>query len=315
MTAETLLNIPWAIVEMAGRGFTVTPEKIVATHPWQNERDLSDLPWQAQQDARRLAQQIRTELAVADVVVTPEREMIRELSQVRRPRLVELQARLVERAVEFARAQLKLAAGEKASSAPIVALMTIRTLLRVVHNELELQDQRWSAAYELLAAYEAITLVLRTRTNDPATQVGLFYDGLFTAAIVYGWAEFYGRGEHVREVGKYVQHTYGDLDALSEAAKNHQLTMLGIPSVRHFQWAQPLTIAAGELEDRPVFDGGIGYSLEKNHPSSLFSRYVLGAGPQDCLEHLLESVVDDRSVARAELFNSLIALTEKRSQA
>ena len=353
VTAETLLNIPWAIVEMAGRGFTVTPEKIVATHPWQNERDLSDLPWQAQQDARRLAQQIRTELAVADVVVTPEREMIRELSQVRRPRLVELQARLVERAVEFARAQLKLAAGEKASSAPIVALMTIRTLLRVVHNELELpdlgglarelvtaldgatkeeaddlrtetgraarrlaQDQRWSAAYELLAAYEAITLVLRTRTNDPATQVGLFYDGLFTAAIVYGWAEFYGRGEHVREVGKYVQHTYGDLDALSEAAKNHQLTMLGIPSVLHFQWAQPLTIAAGELEDRPVFDGGIGYSLEKNHPSSLFSRYdLLGAGPQDCLEHLLESVVDDRSVARAELFNSLIALTEKRSQA
>jgi hypothetical protein len=205
-TAEELLNIPWAIVEMAGRGFTVTPEQIVAAHPWRSDDDLFDLPWQAQQDARHLAQQIRTELTVANVVVTPEREMIREINQVRQPRLVDLQRKLVERAVKFARSQLMLAAGERASGAPSVALMTVRTLLRVVHNGLELpsvtglarelvaaldgsskqqaedlrtetgraarrlaQDQRWSAAYELLDAYEAITLFLRAQTKDQGT--------------------------------------------------------------------------------------------------------------------------------------------------
>ena len=68
-TAEELMSIPWAIVEMVARGFTVTPTKIVATRPWQSD-DLSDLPWQAQQDARRLGQQIRTELSVTGTVVT-----------------------------------------------------------------------------------------------------------------------------------------------------------------------------------------------------------------------------------------------------
>jgi len=350
-TAEELMNTPWAIVEMVARGFTVTPTTIVATRPWQND-DLSDLPWQAQQDARRLGQQIRTELEVAGAVVTPEREMVAELSRVREPRLTELRKRLVERAITFARSQLKLAANEKASGTPTVGLMTIRTLVRVVHNELELpaldglaselvravdgatdeqvqdlraetgraarklaEERHWSAAYELLAAHEAITLLLRMQTNDQWTQLALFYDGLFTAAIVHGWAEFHLREDHVREVGKYVQSPYANLDGLSDGAAKHQLTPFGIPTIVHYQWAQPLTIAAGELEDRPVFDGGIGYSLEKDHPSTLFAgHHTLGAGPQDCLEHLVEAGVGDRRAAREELYNTFVALIDKRSQ-
>jgi hypothetical protein len=176
------------------------------------------------------------------------------------------------------------------------------------------EEQHWFAAYELLAAHETITLLLRVRTQDQWTQLGLFYDGLFTAAIVHGWAEFHVQEDHARELGKYVQSPYADLDWLSDAAAKHQLTPLGIPTVVHYQWAQPLSIAAGELEDRPVFDGGIGYSLEKVHPSTLFSGpHLLGAGPQDCLEHLVEAVVDDRRTARAELYNTLVALIEKRS--
>jgi hypothetical protein len=255
--------------------------------------------------------------------------------------------------MNFARSQLSLGADESSVGAPVTALMTVRTLLRIVHHELDLPDvnglgrelvatlagsskqqvedlraetgraarvlaehQRWPAAYELLAAYEAIGLVLRSQTTDQWTQLRLFYDGLFTAAIVHGWGEYHRRTDHVRVVGQYVQRAYADLDVLAEASGKHQLTPFGIPTVIHHQWAQPLTIAAHELEDHPVFDGGIGYSLEKDHPSSLFSgSHLLGTGPQDCLEHLLDAVIEDREAIRAALLNTLVSLIDKRGQA
>ena len=74
-------------------------------------------------------------------------------------------------------------------------------------------------------------------------------------------------------------------------------------------------MAANALEDRPVFDGGIGYSLEKDHPSDLFARsHVLGVGPMDCLEHLVAAVIADRDGARRALLNVIASLIDKCGQ-
>jgi hypothetical protein len=110
-----------------------------------------------------------------------------------------------------------------------------------------------------------------------------------------------------------VQSPYANLDALIEASARHQLGGLMFPNVVHYQWAQPLTMAAHNLVDRPVFDGGIGYSTEKDHPSELFARSgMLGVGPMDCLEALIAATAEDRLQARQEFLDSLAALIERR---
>jgi len=102
---------------------------------------------------------------------------------------------------------------------------------------------------------------------------------------------------------------------LEKAAAKHQLTGLFFPTVVHYQWAQPLSIATHALKDVPVFDGGIGYSLVKGHPSDLFSQsHLLGVGPMDCLEHLIETVANDRSVERQALLDVIASLIKKRTQ-
>jgi Predicted membrane protein (DUF2254) len=350
--AEELLTIPWVMVEMAGTGFTVDAGAIVARKPWGDEARVRCLPWKAQEDARELARRIHTEVVVAGSVVTPEAEMVHEVEKVRQPRLSELQRRIIDRAAALMRTQLMSAVDEKSREAVVIAQMTIRTLLRIVHYDLELPDlaglargliastgladqqqiedlqdasgraarvlaeqQRWTAAYELLHVAEVAGLVARSQASDQQRQLRLFFDGLFTAALVYGWGEFHGRSDHVRAVGPYVQQPYADLDLLADAAAKHQLTGLMFPTVVHYQWAQPLSMAANALEDRPVFDGGIGYSLEKDHPSDLFARsHALGVGPMDCLEHLVAAVIADRDAARRALLSVIASLIDKRGQ-
>jgi hypothetical protein len=350
--AEELLTVPWVIVEMAGTGFTVDASAIVEREPWRGEARIRELPWKAQEDARDLARQIRTELAVAGAVVTPRAAMIREVDKRRQPRLSELQTRLVARAVALVRLQLTSAVNEKSREAAVIAQMAIRTLLRIVHHGVDLPDvaglsreivastafagqqqvedlqdasgraarvlaehQRWPAAYELLRVSEAAGLVARSLTSEPGRQMRLFFDALFTAAIVYGWGELQRRTDHVRAVGQYVQQPYADLDVLADASAKHELTGFMFPTVVHFQWAQPLLMASNELEDVPVFDGGIGYSVEKDHPSDLFARsQMLGVGPMDCLEHLIAAVVNDRTAARQALLNIIASLIAKRAK-
>lgn len=350
--AEQLLTAPWVMVELAGAGFVVDAGAIVERKPWRSKARIRDLPWKAQEDARGLARQIRTELVIAGSLITPEAEMIREVDKRRQPRLTELQRRLIERAVEFVRSQLLKAVNEKSVEATLIAQMTIRTLLRIAHHGLQLPDltsfagkmvatsdlgnlqqieelqdasgraarvlaeqQQWSAAYELLQVSEATGLLARFRDGDQQQKFRFFLDGLFTAAIVYGWGEFHRRRDHVRAVGRYVQQPFADLDVLADAAAKHQLAVLMFPTIVHYQWAQPLSTAANGLEDRPVFDGGIGYGLEKNHASDLFARsHVHVVGPMECLEHLIAAAVEDRTEAREALLNTIVSLINKRCQ-
>jgi hypothetical protein len=350
--AEELLTVPWVMVELAGAGFAVDAGAIVHRKPWRGEARIRDLPWKAQEDARELARRIRTELVVTGSVMTPDAEMIREVEKLRQPRLSELQRRLVDRAIGLARSELKSAVSEKSDEATAIAQMTIRTLLRIVHHGLQLPDlaglareivattgladqqqvedlqgasgraarvlaehQRWAAAHELLHVSEVAGLLARSQAGEQQRQLRLFFEGLFTAAIVYGWGEFHRRSDHVRAVGPYLQQPYADLDLLADAAAKHQLSGLMFPTVVHYQWVQPLSMAAHALEDRPVFDGGIGYSLEKDHPSDLFAKsHLQGVGPMECLEHLIAAVVDDRTAAREALLNVIASLINKRGE-
>ncbi len=350
--AEELAAIPWLMVEAAGRGVLVDAAAIVELEPWTNEEKIRTLPWSAQQDARDLAQRIRLEDSVTGGVVTPVREMIRELSAERESRTADAQRSLAGRAIALARSQLQAAISETAPTAPVLAQRTLGVLLRVIHHDLELpelgglteqiyaaagladeaqirdmhetagraarvlaQREQWTAAYEVLWASEAITFLARSRAVDPNEKLRLFYDGLLTAAIVHGWGEYHQRADHVLQVGQYVQSPYADLDVLASARANHRLfgvALLGIPSVVHYQWAQPLLQAANALPERPVADGGIGYSLRRDHPSSLFAGGgLLGIGPSDCLVHLIDEVVADRRRARQDLLETLEAVIQK----
>ena len=351
-TAEEFLTIPWLLVELAGLGFMVDSAAIAARRPWEGEKKLRNLPWKAQEDGRLLGEQVRTELFVTGSVVTPRDAQVREIEARRAPRLAEAREEMLRRAIALCASQLQMAVAEQSAAASAISLMSIRTLLRIVHHDLDMPDiggvtelmrqsmasatrehlgemqaaagraarvlaerQSWAAAYELLRVSEDAGVLLRIQISDPQETVRPFYDGLITAAIVYGWAEFHQRHDHVRFVGRYVQSPYANLDALLEASSQHQLGGLMFPTVVHYQWSQPLTIAVGDLPDRPVFDGGIGYSLEKDHPSELFAKSgLLSIGPGDLLEALIAATAADRLQARRDFVEALDALIEARRQ-
>jgi hypothetical protein len=341
--AEEFLTIPWLLVELAGRGFTVDSTAIAARRPWEGEKKLRNLPWKAQEDARLLGEQVRTELFVTGSVVSPRDAQVREVEARRRPRLAEARQEMLRRAVVLCASQLQMAVAEQSAAAGVISLMSIRTLLRIVHHDLDMPDiagitepmrqsmasatrehlgemlaatgraarvlaerQVWAAAYELLRVSEDAGLLLRLQISDPQETLRPFYDGLITAAIVYGWGEFHQRQDRVRAAGRYVQSPYANLDALVEASSQHQLGGLMFPTVVHYQGAQPLTIAVSNLPDRPVLDGGIGYSIKKDHPSELFARSgILSIGPGDLLEALIAATTADRLNVRRGLAETL----------
>jgi hypothetical protein len=348
--AEEFLTIPWLMVELAGRGFTLSSTAIVARRPWEDAKRLRNLPWKAQEDARLLAEQIRTELFVTGSVVSPQSEQIREVEARREPRLADAREQLLRRALALCASQLEMAVSEQSTVVGAIMLMSIRTLLRIVHHELDVPDiggiahpmreslvsanpeqlgeilaaagraarvlaerGSWPAAYDMLRVAEDASVLIRVQAQDPQETIRPFFDGLVTAAIVFGWGEYHQRDDHVRVTGRYVQTPYADLDALVDASGQHQLGGLMFPNVVHYQWAQPLSIAIDDLPDRPVYDGGIGYGLEKDHPSKLFAESgVLSIGPGDLLEALIEATAADRLLMRQELADALDALIEAR---
>jgi hypothetical protein len=339
-----------AHVELAGRGFTLSSTAIVARRPWEDAKRLRNLPWKAQEDARLLAEQIRTELFVTGSVVSPQSEQIREVEARREPRLADAREQLLRRALALCASQLEMAVSEQSTVVGAIMLMSIRTLLRIVHHELDVPDiggiahpmreslvsanpeqlgeilaaagraarvlaerGSWPAAYDMLRVAEDASVLIRVQAQDPQETIRPFFDGLVTAAIVFGWGEYHQRDDHVRVTGRYVQTPYADLDALVDASGQHQLGGLMFPNVVHYQWAQPLSIAIDDLPDRPVYDGGIGYGLEKDHPSKLFAESgVLSIGPGDLLEALIEATAADRLLMRQELADALDALIEAR---
>lgn len=349
-TARALVSVAWILVELATNGFSVTSQTIVEQQPWRTKANLSSLPWKAQDDARALAKQIRTELFVTGSVVSPRFAMLAELDRRRRPRLEQLRSELATRAFALCQTQLKAAIDEDSPGTLVIAETATQTLLRAGAGELPLPDltaladelkrflpkatdeqladlqdatgraarvlaekERWQASYATLGVSQLAGLHRVARASDPQASLAPFFDNLFTAAIVYAWAEFHQEDTHVREVGQYVQPPYTNLDALADTVDSHQLGGLYFPTVVHFQWAQPLTQRAAALPETPVFDGGLGYSTRTDHPSDLFARTsLLGAGPSEFLEHLIQAALTDRTQVRHDFLHVLAALIEKR---
>jgi hypothetical protein len=74
-----------------------------------------------------------------------------------------------------------------------------------------------------------------------------------------------------------------------------------------------LTQAVNALPDVAIHDGGIGYSVGKDHPSGLFSRIdrIMG-GPDFFLRGLIDAVEEERDALRVELLALLSAPRESR---
>jgi hypothetical protein len=351
---EQFMSIPWAIVEMIGRGPGTTNAAIVEREPWHGDDQIRDLPWQAQEAAREFGKKISRERAIVGRVITPRSAMILDVARAREPWLTEFRQRMVNRATALCATQLETAVQTASPAAPVIARMALRTLLRIAYHGLKPPDvkslasqllqfaavaegqdaddlredsgraarvfaehQEWSAAYDLLSVCEAAGGVARSRETDQYRSFALLMDSLLTAAAVYAWGEYYEREDHLAAAGQYVDLPFANLDVIATAIDNHTLWHLMFPTVRHYQWFQPLLLAAHQLEDRPVHDSGIAFSIQKSHPSSLFAHAggVLALGPQECLEHLVRAVVAARDRSRHHLIAALGALIARRGMA
>jgi Predicted membrane protein (DUF2254) len=339
--AEQLMTTPWLLVEAVGNGLRTTPEQILATNPWDGERRLRRLPWAAQQDARRLGALVRAEQAIAGGVITPDRVMIAEVGSWRQTRLGQTRHELIDRALALCRTQLYALNADDAG-ASVVARMTIRLLLRLTHHDLALpdltgipaalltvieradgataQDLRqdagraarrfaqageWAAAYGMLRVYAAATVLARAVEQDETQSIRLTFDMLNLAACIHGWGEYHQHPGHAMEVARFVQGPFVQLDRLAEMLENHQMPIMLLPTVTYHRWFQPLIHAVRELPERAVRDGGIGYSVEKDHPSPLIARSEMLFGPEECLEDLVEQTVKVREDTRVRLLTVL----------
>ncbi len=104
------------------------------------------------------------------------------------------------------------------------------------------------------------------------------------------------------------------LDGLANILEQH-LKPLTIPSITHIRWFQPLTRAVRELPDIPVRDGGIGYSLQKQHPSPLIAGADLMFGPDECLDALVKDALEERRLTRVRLILMLREVHARRLEA
>jgi hypothetical protein len=349
--AEEFMSIPWVLVETVGQRQGASAEAIVDTAPWQNADQLRELPWRAQQDARELGRRVRREVEITGRVVSPHWAIVAEVERLRGPRLEDLRARMAARAVKLCRDQLDAAAEEAAEGAPVVARMMLRSLLRMTHHDLPLpeiddlvpafvravdlakgaeaddlrqdaargartfaQSREWQAAYAMLSVAAAASIMARMHESDERRSVILLFDNLFTAAAVHGWGEYHRCTDHVAAAGRYVQAPFVEFDRLADLIENHSLVHLMLPRITYHRWFQPLMTAVHELPERPMADGGTGFSSRKDHQSELIARAALLFGPEECLEHLVTAVAEERRLHRARLVVTLGAVRDRRSE-
>jgi hypothetical protein len=341
--AEQFMTLPWLMVEAIGTGLNTSARAIVDEQPWQEGSGLRRLPWGAREEARELGTKIRAEIAIAGELITPRQMMIAEVDAHRAPIIAAMSERVTARAIAICRGQLEAAAREQSPGAGAIVRMTLRTLLRAAHHDLAVPfdhglaiaiqsgiDQAreseeaelaadlgraarsfarrgiWQPALEAMGLL-AVTNATRTaRSTDGPAATGISFETLYNAAVLYGWAEFHQWQPGLRMFGKYVQGPYFEFDRLAEFLGNRRLHLLAIPSQRHYLWVQPLTQAVNGLPDRAIADGGIGYSLGKDHPSPLFSKTerVLG-GPDFFLRGLVTAVKEEREELRVKLVRLL----------
>jgi hypothetical protein len=336
-----LLTFAWVTIEVTlGRG-EVQAERIVDRQPWKESAKLRDLPWLAQEDARELGRRVSREVTVTGGVVTPTQVMVTEVRRWRERRRRDDDAALVDDAVALCRAHLKAATVSPAQPAAAAAAVTfIQVLSRLAHHrrspgdmtglavqlvaawiaadEEEANDLRqdtgraarvfaeieeWPAAIELLRASAVINSLVRGQETDAGRVTTLLFDGLYTVATVYGWAEFH-RADQTRDLITILQMIVGDLDRLAELLERGPLTLM-LPTVTYHHWLQSLLNAAHDLPDRYVQDGGIGYDVQKDHPSDLFRDADLLFGPEKCLQHLVDRALAERNELRAKLVTVL----------
>lgn len=348
--ADRLTTVPWLIVEAVGRGWHTSAEQIVDEKPWEDVSRSRALPWAASEDARELGRHVMREIAIAGRIVTPRWAMVAEIESRRAPRLDDLRARMIDRALDQCRTELRVAVDNGLAGAPAVARMTLLTLLRVSHHAIALpkldelaglilrafdtslpddaedlrQDasraarvfaarEQWDASFVFLHVAATAGAISRSRQSDPHRSLILLFDAVFTAAAVHTWAEYHRRMDHLTVLGRYIQAPYVDLDRLVATIGDHGLVNLMLPSIDYTRWFQPLMQAVRELPERPVLGRGLlSYRTEKDHPSPLISRSELLFGPEDCLRHLVTSVVRQRDDARTRLLAALRAVQRRR---
>jgi predicted membrane protein DUF2254 len=321
--SEDYLLLAWLLIECVAQGFPVDAEAVVDARAWEDESKLRKLPWRAQEDARDLGLRIRREIAITGAVVTPRPAMVREVKAWREPRLEQYRQRFSRQAFEMCLHHLEAATETASSTSPAAGRMMLRVMLRMAHHGLSIpdlsqvrpqllrafdvatgsdaedlrkdsgraarafaEDHQWSAAYEMCWVVTMAGWVARSRAQDVHRQLVLLFDALFSVAVVYSWAEFYGRPDHLRELSPLLQPPWVNLDYLVETIEEHHMSSLMFPTAGHYHWFQPLREAAFSLPDRPVGS----YRLVKDHPSPLFGRAELLFGPSECLEHMLLTV-------------------------
>lgn len=346
--AGALTNTLWLTVEAVGKGFATTSEAIVNSEPWKNAR-TTELPWLAREDARELARQVRGEILITGGLVSPRWAMVAEVQRIRGPRLAERQRELIARTVSICLTQLRQVSPDDALGAPTLARMTMRILLRILHHGLMLPDtgdlapllmrasylaegeeaedirseasrgarvfagaQEWNAADALLAVAANSARIAISREPDEQRKLIISFDSLFTVAAVYGWGEFHQRPDRLAAAARYIAAPYTNIDALAGLIEQHGLFRLMLPVLTYAGWFGPLKQAVAGLPDRQVFDGGIGYSLEKDHPSQLIARADIMFGPAECLAHLVEALLAEREELRPRLLAALDGVLRTR---
>jgi hypothetical protein len=348
--AEQFMTLPWLMVEAVGVGLPTSAERIVDERPWVDRSGLRRLPWAAREEARDLGRRIQAEIQISGEIITPREVMISEVEEHRAPTIVSMGEQMLARAMKICQTQLEAAAQESSPASASIVRMTLRTLLRAAHHGLEIPldhdmavaiqrcidlagvDQEAELAADLgraarkFAELEAwgptreatgmlvVTNVTRAaRSTDSLVVMGINFETLYNVAVLYGWAEFHRWPEGLRSFGRLIQRPYFDFDLLADLIRDGGLHPFAIPSSRQYTWAQPLTQAVNALPDVAIDDGGIGYSLGKDHPSALFSRVdrIMG-GPDFFLRGLIDAVEEERDSLRIELLASLAAYRESR---
>jgi hypothetical protein len=289
---------------------------------------------------------IAAEIEIAGRVITPHSEMIAELRAWREPRLHTTRSELIARAVQLCRTQLATPEAQESAGGAVIARMTIRVLLRLAHHGQPLpeiddlagpllsaiehagatdaedlrrdggrgarvlaQVGQWPAAYTLLRI--ACFATLRAQmTAEAQRALALTFDNLFLAACVHGWGEYHQQPDHVARAGVFVQRPFANLDGVAAMLENHGLELM-LPMITYIRWFQPLVLTVHELPDRAVDDGGIGFSVEKDHPSPLIAHSTLLFGAEQCLEDLVQAVMRIRGRERETLLAVLTAMLER----
>ena len=346
--AGALTNTLWLTVEAVGKGFPTTAETIVDSEPWKSAR-TPELPWLAREDARELARQVRGETAITGGVVSPRWAMVAEVDRIRGPRLAERQRALIARTMSVCLTQLRAVSESDTAGAPTLGRMTIRIMLRILHHGLLLPDiagvapllmragylaegdeaedirseaaraarvlagaQEWKAADAMVAVAANSGRIAISLEPDERRKLIISFDGLFTVAAVYGWGEFHQRPDRLAAAARYMAAPYTNFDALTGLIEQHGLSRLTLPVITYAQWFGALKQAVAGLPERQLFDGGIGYSLEKDHPSRLIARADIMFGPDECLEHLVKAVLAERAALRVRLLAALDCLLRTR---